>query len=157
MDCTGETSVQTAKVAADEFLLQMLKKYKSDQEATGCLVLEVMPAKPLIPPQPTQNLYETRYKKLVHPFQLHLIKSSSLSLGSINLQIHWRGTAFPKGSWDNTTGERDQSSQSELSPILITPAEFNRVFLDCLKKSAALLEKSVPLLGNLPLIGLLLE
>lgn len=54
MDCTGETSVQTAKVAADVFLLQMLKKYKSDQEIVGCLVLELMPVKLLTSPQPTQ-------------------------------------------------------------------------------------------------------
>lgn len=35
---------------------------------------------------------------------------------------------------------------------MITAAKFNRVFLDCLKNSDALLEKSVPLLGILPLL-----
>jgi len=66
----------------------MLKKDKSDQETTGCLVLEVVPVKP---PQPAQTLYETRHKKLFQPFQLHLIESSSPSLGSTHLHNFLEG------------------------------------------------------------------
>lgn len=111
----------------------MLKKDKSNQETVGCLVLEVMLVKPPISPQPAQTLYETRHKKLFQPSLLHLIRSSTLSLGSTHLHSFWKGDTSSEGSWDNRASEEDQSDQSKLAPISITLAEFNRIFLDCLK------------------------
>lgn len=45
----------------------------------------------------------------------------------------WKGDTSSVGSWNNRASEEDQSDQSELAPISITLAEFNRIFPDCLK------------------------
>lgn len=125
-------------------LLEMLRKDKSDQEAVACLVLEVVMLKPLISPQPAQTLYETRHKTLLQPFQLCLIKSHSLSLGS----THFEGGIPALKDLDTTQQVKEtEVVRVNLHFLHLTLFAFNRIFLGCLKYPLPCLRKQ-PQKGN---------